>query len=68
MFKGIYFGKFCFVNHLITKELLLVNKNISHVAKTKKYSTDGIAMVSFCVLRCDCYVRTIALHGSDIPL
>ena len=38
----------------------------SNVAKTKKFSIDSIAMVSFCLLSYDCHVRTIIWRASDI--
>ena len=38
----------------------------SSVAKTKKFSIDSIAVVSFCVLRYDCYIQTTTWHGFNI--
>ena len=42
------------------------SKKTSSVAKTIKYSIDYIVKVSFCLLRCDGYVRTIVWRSSDI--
>ena len=63
---GNLFRKILFSKSLGNKGTITLKIKTSSIAKTKKLSIDSIVMVSFCVMRYDCYVQTMLWRGSNI--